>query len=119
MRITRVVNRKEPYDVYIGRPTIWGNPWSHNENSTAPFKVATRNEAVDNYEHWLRTSEVRCGNTVVSQDVIEFLHLMRHQILTCLPELEGYTLGCWCHPARCHGDVLVKLLRERCDNKTA
>ena len=28
-------------------------------------------------------------------------------------ELEGHTLGCWCHPKPCHGHVLLKLLNER------
>ena len=30
-----------------------------------------------------------------------------------LIELEGKVLGCWCHPEPCHGDILVKLLREK------
>jgi hypothetical protein len=30
-----------------------------------------------------------------------------------LDELEGKTLGCWCHPQACHGDVLVRLLAEK------
>ncbi len=29
-----------------------------------------------------------------------------------LLELEGCTLGCWCHPEACHGDVLSKLVQE-------
>jgi hypothetical protein len=29
-----------------------------------------------------------------------------------LPELAGKTLGCWCKPQSCHGDVLVELLRD-------
>lgn len=30
-----------------------------------------------------------------------------------LDELLGQTLGCWCKPEGCHGDVLVELLREK------
>ena len=26
-----------------------------------------------------------------------------------LHELEGKTLGCWCKPEKCHGDILIKL----------
>jgi len=29
-----------------------------------------------------------------------------------LEELRGKTLGCWCHPEGCHGDVLIELLEE-------
>ena len=28
-------------------------------------------------------------------------------------ELEGKELGCWCKPSPCHGDILIKLLKER------
>lgn len=34
-------------------------------------------------------------------------------LLESLEELRGKTLGCWCKPDRCHGDVLVELLTER------
>lgn len=34
-----------------------------------------------------------------------------------LEELDGKILGCWCHPNKCHGDVLIKLLQEK-KNKT-
>jgi len=27
-----------------------------------------------------------------------------------LNELRGKTLGCWCAPNRCHGDILIDLL---------
>lgn len=30
-----------------------------------------------------------------------------------LGELEGKVLGCWCHPQKCHGHILVKLYREK------
>ena len=28
-------------------------------------------------------------------------------------ELEGKELGCWCKPSPCHGDILIKLFKER------
>ena len=34
-----------------------------------------------------------------------------------LSELEGKELGCWCSPYFCHGDVLVKLVREMKDEQ--
>ncbi len=30
-----------------------------------------------------------------------------------LHELDGKVLGCWCHPNKCHGDVLIKLRNEQ------
>ena len=28
-------------------------------------------------------------------------------------ELEGKEIGCWCKPSPCHGDILIKLFKER------
>lgn len=80
--------KKERFDVYIGRPSIWGNPFSHLENSKAQFKTATRDEAVEKYRLWILTQP---------------------ELLAKLPSLKGKVLGCWCAPARCHGDVLAEL----------
>jgi hypothetical protein len=30
-----------------------------------------------------------------------------------LYELDGKTLGCWCKPNKCHGDILIKLLKMK------
>ena len=29
-----------------------------------------------------------------------------------LGDLVGKVLGCWCHPAPCHGDVLIEAIAE-------
>ena len=84
----RVVHcKKEMYDVYIGRPSKWGNPFSHKEGTLAKFKVSTRDEAVQKYREWLLTQP---------------------DLIQSLPELRGKVLGCWCKPLKCHGDVLAK-----------
>lgn len=72
--------KKEPYDVYIGRPSKWGNPF-------AIGAAWTREEVVEQYEVWLETQP---------------------QLLADLHELKSKTLGCWCSPKACHGDVLMK-----------
>lgn len=86
--------KKEPHDVYIGRPSKWGNPFSHLEDSTqAEFKVKDRKEAIDSYRAWITEGDGK--------------HLLKD-----LHELEGKVLGCWCKPKSCHGDVLVELLEK-------
>lgn len=83
--MARIVHcKKEAYDVYIGRPSKWGNPYKIGPDGT-------RAEVIAKYEEHVRTSII----------------LMR-----ALPELRGKTLGCWCPPKPCHGDVLLKLLKE-------
>jgi uncharacterized protein DUF4326 len=90
--VTRVVHcKKEPYDVYIGRPSKWGNPFSHKEGTLAECKVESVEAAIYWYEQWIKDQP----------QLMDFLH-----------ELKDKTLGCWCKPGPCHGDVLVKLLEE-------
>lgn len=85
----RVVHcKRKPFDIYIGRPSKWGNPFSHLEGTLAKFKVPTRDQAIKNYEAWLLTQPL---------------------LLADLPELLNKTLGCWCAPQSCHGDVLKRL----------
>lgn len=85
-----VHSKKEPYDVYIGRPSKWGNPFSHKEGTTAKYKVASRREAIEAYREWITKGEGK-------------------HLLADLHELKGKTLGCWCKPKRCHGDILLEL----------
>lgn len=83
--------RKEKYDIYIGRPSKWGNPYSHKDGTKAEFVVKTRKESIEKYEEYIRQS----------------------RLMKDIDELEGKILGCWCKPKSCHGDVLVKLLEEK------
>ena len=34
-----------------------------------------------------------------------------------IDELEGKELGCWCESGKCHGDILIKLLKEKSDSE--
>lgn len=81
--------RHAAYDVLIDRTTQWGNPFTHVKGKTrARWLVATRTEAIEKYEEWIKTQP----------------HLM-----AALPELKGKVLGCHCAPFKCHGDVLARL----------
>lgn len=89
--MARIINLRTgaKYDTYIGRPSIWGNPFSHETGTLAEYKVNSREEVVEKYEEWILTQP---------------------QLLAQLPELKDKTLACWCVPALCHGHVLLKLL---------
>lgn len=90
-KLPRVVHfKKEDFDVYIGRPSRWGNPFSHIPGK-GQFLVVSREEAIAKYEEWIKTQP---------------------DLMAALPELKGKTLGCWCKPQACHGDVLVRLANE-------
>jgi len=78
--MTTVVHcKKKPYDVYIGRPSKWGNPFLIG-------KDGTREEVIEKYKDYLH------GNV---------------KLLNDLWELKDKRLGCWCAPSICHGDVLA------------
>jgi len=88
--VVNVYRLKHPVDdyVYIGRPSKWGNPFTHlRTNTKAEFVVATREEAIAKYESYL----------LGRQDLLDSLH-----------ELKGKKLGCYCKPDSCHGDILKK-----------
>lgn len=82
----RIVHcKKEKYDVYIGRPGPFGNPFVIG-------KDGDRDEVIDKYEQYVRDNPA----------------LMKKIAL----EIPGKTLGCWCVPKRCHGEVLIKIAGE-------
>ena len=68
--------------VYIGRPTVWGNPFSKGskEKNIADFReYAVKRHASD--PSWLAP-------------------------------LRGKSVVCWCAPAGCHGDVIIQLANQ-------
>lgn len=78
--IARAVNKRtDDFDVYVGRPTKWGNPFTIG-------KDGTRDEVIEKYRAWLLTQP---------------------DLLAEIPKLRGKRLGCWCKPEPCHADVLA------------
>ena len=86
--------KKESYDVYIGRPSKWGNPYTHKEGTIAEYVKPTRKEAIEAYRDYILNGK---GN----------------HLLDDLGELEGKVLGCWCKPKSCHGDILIEIINDR------
>jgi hypothetical protein len=86
---TQVVNLKhEAYDVYIGRSSVWGNPFRIG-------KAGDRATVIRKYAQWIPTQP---------------------QLLARLGELRGKRLGCFCMPRSgcpddpiCHGQILARL----------
>lgn len=88
--------KKEKYDVYIGRPTKWGNPYTHIQDgkTLAKYVVEDRNAAVNAYRDYITNGD--------GKHLLDDLHELKG----------GKILGCWCKPQACHGDVLLELLEE-------
>lgn len=86
--------KKEPYDIYIGRPSKFGNPFEIGIDGD-------REVVIKKFEEWLKSgNNFNCKNATPEK---------RNMILNSLGELKNKTLGCWCAPQACHGDVLMEL----------
>lgn len=100
----RVVNlhHNVQFDVYIGRskssPFHWGNPFTHLTGVAGAVKVETREEAIDCFRRW-----------VYGEAFIEVEPLRREWMLRNLHLLKGKTIGCFCAPLLCHGEVLIEM----------
>lgn len=98
---TRVVNLKhEKYSIYIGRhgngqSSIWGNPYTIGMSIPGVTTKATRKQVIEQYEKLM----------------IDRINHDKGYWLTELKKLKGQTLGCFCKPRTCHGDVLVRLIK--------
>lgn len=71
------------FDIYIGRGR--GSQWEN------PFRIGvdgSRDEVIAQYELWLPEQP---------------------ELMAQIGELADKTLGCWCAPLRCHGEVLARL----------
>lgn len=89
MTETRVVNiRNEGCDVFIGRPSKFGNPFKIGRDGT-------REQVITKFGAWARL-RVKTDSTWAEH----------------VKSLAGKTLGCYCAPLACHGDVLRKLAIE-------
>ncbi len=80
-----VVNKyKAPFDVYIGRGSMWGNPYPITNTSDRATVIAK-------YRIYLN-GQLNHGDVTIAD----------------LQALNGKTLGCFCKPQPCHGDIIVK-----------
>ena len=76
----KVVGRKG-CDVFVGRPSKWGNPFKIGRDGT-------REEVVRKYRAYMESSpDARLE----------------------AEELRGKVLGCYCAPKLCHADVLTEV----------
>ncbi len=85
--MTKVVNKfKEPYDTYIGRGSPFGNPFVIG-------KDGWREEVIEKYRIYFNE---RIKNDSGFRELVN--------------GLKDKTLGCYCHPKKCHGDIIKEWL---------
>lgn len=105
--VTSVVNihKKERCDIYIGRQKdTWmhfGNPYSLGKSSITSLSRPDRYTCLVAFHDWVTGK----ADTHIEPE-------RRAWIMENLPSLKGKSLGCFCHPLVCHGDVYRVLLNE-------
>lgn len=63
----------------------------------AKYVVANRDAVITSYREYITTGDGR-------------------HLIADLHELKNKTLGCFCHPKPCHGDVLLELIERYCNH---
>ena len=87
--MTTVVNiHKEPYDVCIMRPSIYGNPYVIGRDGT-------REEVIEKFRRYF------------------YERIKRDEaFLIAVIKLRDQRIGCCCAPDPCHGDIYVEFLER-------
>jgi hypothetical protein len=83
--------------IYVGRPTLFGNPF-------VPGIDGTRRECLERFEAYVTCEEPNHPDRdrFVSHQLI-MRNLIQHK-------LRGHDLACWCKPNDlCHADVLLRI----------
>ncbi len=80
--------KRQSYDVYIGRPTIYKNPFFIG-------KDGNRQEVIEKFKAYFL-------NRIVTDS----------QFKSAIRKLNGKVLGCWCYPKDCHGRIIMEYLED-------
>lgn len=81
----REVGRHVEGAVYVGRPSLFGNPFRIGPD-------AARDVVIAKYRAWLMAQPVLLARVK--------------------SELRGKDLVCWCSPEACHADVLIDVANQ-------
>ena len=88
---------EEDNHLYIGRGRVVfidGQRYPINSSKWHnPYKIGIdgdRDTVIDKYADYIQNSD----------------------LINQIGELNGKVLGCWCAPEKCHGDVLIQLLKQ-------
>lgn len=94
-----------PNNFYIGRPSILGNPFSHN-GVRSVFKTLTfktREQAIEAYDKYFDAMYGKDEDFTKAFDEI-YEHYKNG---------EDIYLQCFCKPLPCHGDVIADKLQRK------
>lgn len=92
--------------IYVGRPTIFSNPFSARacggpQQAVSMYRLYLR-------RRWNDLEERGCNIFAIME-----LQICHQELWRRLPELRGKALCCWCRlDAPCHADVLLEIANK-------
>ena len=101
-------SKPESNDVYIGRGSVLGNPFTHFdlEKTKAEFHCETREESISNYENYL-LEKIKNKDLSICNELNRIYSLALKQ---------DVNLVCFCNPKSCHGDIIKKVIESKIYN---
>lgn len=91
--------------IYVGRPTMWGNPFQDRAGGHARSVIVHR--------EWLagRIGALTLEGMGFSPSEIDALERLRARVLVNLHRLAGNDLACWCprNSDWCHAETLLRM----------
>ncbi|WP_207906096.1 DUF4326 domain-containing protein [Novosphingobium sp. ST904] len=97
--------------IYVGRPTMWGNPFQSRRWGHAKSVIL--------HDRWLqgRLGALSLERMDFCPAEIEALYRMRERVLTGLHHIAGHALACWCPLSSkwCHAETLIRMANVHAD----
>jgi len=97
-------HKKSSYDVYIGRGSVLGNPYTHLKYTPtkAKYLVIDRWTAIDEYRKYIN-KEIENNNMQIINTLKSIYEMsLKHDVYLC----------CYCKPQSCHGDVIKEIIER-------
>lgn len=96
LELTIVVNKErvDKYDVYIGRGTVWGNPYQIGQDGD-------RDEVIRKFAYDFERGFLKA----------------HHDLDRNIANIKGKVIACHCKPAACHGDIIAAYVNSIDDKK--
>lgn len=94
-------------DVYVGRGSPLGNPYTHRKNSKAKFVVSDRETAILKYKEYL-LEEISKENVKILSEIQKIQNKLAKG---------NVNLVCYCSPKKCHAEVIKEIITEKIKNK--
>ena len=103
--VNKSVHAPTDSDVYIGRGSNLGNPYTSKDlgKTKAEFQATNKEESLNSYKDYLN-QKIKSGNNIIC-DELNKIYLM---------SLKGdVNLVCYCAPKGCHGDIIKGIVTAK------